>query len=118
VLAPAFLQLPVEALDFFRGRYGPSGTGSLGIFESICRESSSDNWAAQGLITFDTGALNNDELAAEKLAHEVAQLWWGQLVNAQGDGERFLTEGLAEASCWRFVTHQSGAAVGRELVES
>lgn len=88
-----------DTLDALTASLGPVAGGSLGIVEQRCRGGWSYNWTTHGLIVMDQGALEA-HLPHASLAHEVAHLWWGQAVEFDGPGERFLTEGGAEASSW------------------
>lgn len=85
-------------LDAYARRFGAIESGTLGVVEIRCRDSSY-NWTSDGVLALDTGALGRGVPVAT-LAHELAHLWWGQAVAASGAGERFLTEGLAEYSAW------------------
>ncbi len=93
------IEAAVSAREDLQRLFGPGAPGSLTIFEQTNREGYSYNWTAEGLIVFDRWALGG-EVPLATLAHEVAHLWWGQTVCADGPGERFLTEGLCEASSW------------------
>jgi hypothetical protein len=42
------------------------------------------------------------------LAHEIAHQWWGNLVHPVGEGERWLTESLAEYSAFLYMQHSHG----------
>lgn len=85
-------------LDAYARRFGAIESGTLGVVEIRCRDSSY-NWMSDGVMALDTGALGRGVPVAT-LAHELAHLWWGQAVAASGAAERFLTEGLAEYSAW------------------
>ena len=98
-LAEPFALDAARMLADYTAEYGPGRAGALCVFEQTCRSDSSYNWAAEGLVVFDRGALG-DRVPLAKLAHEVAHLWWGKTVSAAGDGERFLTEGFSDASSW------------------
>ncbi|HKD99365.1 MAG TPA: Ig-like domain-containing protein [Planctomycetota bacterium] len=78
---------------------------------------SSYNWTSQGVIAMERGAFG-DGVPSRTLAHEVAHLWWGQLVSASGEGERFLTESLAEHSSWRWTDDTRGAAAAAEAARN
>ncbi|MHC5212840.1 MAG: M1 family aminopeptidase, partial [Planctomycetota bacterium] len=102
-LASGFVREATGAIENFSRRFGPIETGPIetgviGIVEIQCRDSSY-NWAGDGIMAFDRGALTG-AVPVAKVAHEVAHLWWGQRSDATGPGERFLTEGLAEYSSW------------------
>ena len=100
------------ALSFFAARFGTIDHEVFGIVE-IQGRGDSYNWASQGVAAFESGAFESDGLPVEKLGHELAHLWWGQAVEARGAGERFLTEGLAEYSSWRWVEEVQGSAASR-----
>jgi hypothetical protein len=103
------------ALAFFGRAFGPSGARTLGVTEIRCRQEESYNWASQELVAFDYRALRAGVPTA-KLAHEISHLWWGLRVKAAGAGERFLTEGLAEFSAWRYLAERHGPASERRAV--
>jgi hypothetical protein len=100
------------ALAFFTELFGQVGGSTLGVVEMRSR-GESYNWSAPGLITIETHAL--DEEVDERLAHEIAHLWWGGAVDPRGPGERFLSESLAEYSSWRYLESTRGAAASLEL---
>lgn len=104
----AWLTEAANAVRFFSRLYGPHGSPALGVVEMHCLKRSY-NWAARGLLMFDTAVFRGGEVVTSTLAHEVAHLWWGQAVRAEGEGERFLTEGLAEYSAWRYLEETRGA---------
>lgn len=106
-LGPRILADARAALRFFTARFGPIEGQVLGIVE-IRGRGASYNWASQGVAAFESGAFGADGLPAEKIGHELAHLWWGQAVAARGEGERFLTEGLAEYSALRWVEETHG----------
>lgn len=110
-LGPRFVELGAEVLTVLGEAFGQPATGSLCVFEQTCRSDSSYNWAAESLVVFDRHALGLD-VPVRKLAHEIGHLWWGQSWTADGPGERFLTEGGAEASALLFL---DGAAWSAEL---
>lgn len=96
-LAEGFAQEAHDVLEVFGDWFGTAGAGSMGLFEQSNRDGYSYNWFAEGLAVFDRAALGGG-VPGPKVAHEMAHLWWGQLVSVDGPGERFLTEGLSEAS--------------------
>jgi hypothetical protein len=100
-MGPEFATESDAILDAYNGCFGGGGDGSMCLFEQSNRKGYSYNWFANGLSVFDRSALNAS-LPRTQLAHEMAHLWWGQAVVADGPGERFLTEGMSEASCWLF----------------
>jgi len=107
-LGPEIVSYASRACSFYTERFGAIDGHVLGVVEIDCRGDNSYNWASQGLVVFDGPALNRGVPQA-KLGHEVAHLWWGQAVRARGPGERFLTEGLAEYSAWRWIERVEGA---------
>lgn len=108
-LAEGFAQEAHDVLEVFGDWFGAAGAGSMGLFEQTNRKDYSYNWFAEGLAVFDRGALGGG-VPGPKVAHEMAHLWWGQLVSVDGPGERFLTEGLSEASALLFF-ERSGRGV-------
>jgi hypothetical protein len=98
-MAEEILGSTLDSADALAAAYGPAAGGSLAIVEQRCRGGWSYNWTTDGLIVMDEGALNA-HVPHASLAHEVSHLWWGQAVEFDGPGERFLTEGGAEASSW------------------
>lgn len=115
-LAEPFAEAALAVLDRYVARFGPAGGSTLGIVEFRGR-GASYNWAQQGVVTFERGALSRDVPLAT-LAHEIAHLWWGQTVHGRGRGERFLTESLAEYSSWGFVAGARGTNEADELVRA
>ena len=116
-LAADFVREASGAIQDFTRRFGPVESSVIGIVEISCRDSSY-NWASDGVLVFDRGALSGS-VPARKVAHEVAHLWWGQAVTASGEGERFLTEGLAEYSAWtHFVDAGRASEVARSIVSA
>ena len=105
-LAEEFAQEAHDVLEVFGDWFGAAGAGSMGLFEQSNRGGNSYNWFAEGLAVFDQGALGGG-VPGPKVAHEMAHLWWGQLVSVDGPGERFLTEGLSEASALLFFERGS-----------
>ena len=103
----------LAALKFFTGLFGPVAGSTLGVVEMRSR-GNSYNWSAPGLITIETHAL--DEEVDERLAHEIAHLWWGGAVDPRGPGERFLSESLAEYSSWRYLEVARGAEAALDVV--
>jgi len=111
--ADLWLDEAARAVRKYGELFGPHRADVLGVAGMRCR-TGSYNWAARGLLMFDDAVFGGD-VPAEKIGHEVAHLWWGQTVHAQGPGERFLTEGLAEYSSWRYVEAARGAAQAEAL---
>jgi len=115
-LGPRLIDDARATLRFFSERFGPISGEVLGIIE-IQGRGDSYNWASQGVAAFESGAFQEHGLPAEKLGHELAHLWWGQAVASSGEGERFLTEGLAEYSSWRWVEEVLGIEAARRLAQ-
>ena len=103
-------------LDEYARLWGPIGARTLGVCE-IYGRGDSYNWAAQGIIALERGALR-EGLPVAKLAHEIAHLWWGQEVVASGRGERFLTESLAEYASWRYLAQAHGQATAQREIDA
>jgi hypothetical protein len=114
-LGPEIVSYASRACSFYTERFGAIDGHVLGVVEIDCRGDNSYNWASQGLVVFDGPALDGGVPQA-KLGHEVAHLWWGQAVRARGPGERFLTEGLAEYSAWRWLERVDGRDVAVSAV--
>lgn len=110
-LGPTLIAAAARASAFFAGLYGQVGGHALGVCEIESR-GDSYNWAGYGLFTLESGALRNG-VPHDKVGHEVAHLWFGQAVRARGEGERFLTEGLAEYASWRWIEDLEGADAAR-----
>ncbi len=105
-----------EAFEAYARRFGAIDGGVIGIVEIHCRDSSY-HWAAEGIVTFDRGALSG-RVPVLKVAHEIAHLWWGQSAEATGPGERLLTEGLAEFSAWSHLLDDARLDLVRESLRS
>lgn len=56
-LAPDFVREASLAIEDYGQRLGPIDTGVIGIVEIQCRDSSY-NWASEGIMAFDRGALS------------------------------------------------------------
>ena len=111
--ADAWLDEAARAVRHHGELFGAHRAEVLAVAEMRCRKGSY-NWASRGLLMFDHKVFGS-AVPVEKIGHEVAHLWWGQTVHAEGPGERFLTEGLAEYSAWRYVEAVSGAAAAGAL---
>lgn len=111
--ARAWLEEAAGVVRFYTGRFGSHRATALAVVEMRCRKGSY-NWAARGLLMFDTKVFGG-AVPKEKVGHEVAHLWWGQTVRATGAAERFLTEGLAEYSSWRYVEATEGRAAAMAM---
>lgn len=115
-LGPAIARESRRVLDAYRTLFGDNHQPALGVAEMRRRGNSSYNWASQGLIVMERGALRSG-VPGDTIAHECAHLWWGALIAPRGLGERFLTESLAEYSAWRYRAQIDGAAGARALAE-
>jgi hypothetical protein len=115
-LGEAFAAEARKILDAYGRWWGKIGARTLGVCEIESR-GGSYNWAAQGIVTLDRHAIDG-AVPVEKLAHEIAHLWWGQEVVATGRGERFLTEGLAEYASWRYLADAHGPERARTEIDA
>ena len=111
-LGPGVLDEVERAHAFYAERFGAIDAAALGVCEIDCIQDSY-NWAAPGLLVFDRAAFGSEGLPTETIGHEVAHLWWGGTVRPRGPGERFLTEGLAEYSSWRWLEAREGPESAR-----
>lgn len=103
-LSDSIMEDARQIMADFTATYGGAPGGSITLVEQNCRPSSSYNWTAEALVVMDTNAMGRDEVPVDTLAHELGHLWWGQAMRFDGPGERFLTEGAAEAASWGFLT--------------
>jgi hypothetical protein len=89
---------PSRVLRFLRQAFGPPATEHLWLIEIPGDEV--NNFVVDGLVAISRGSYARLERSptylSGMLAHELAHLWWGDLVNAVGPGARWLTEGFAE----------------------
>jgi hypothetical protein len=94
---------------------GPLDLANYGLGEMRVRNrAKSYNYEADGFSVYDGVLFDGRAPDAKKIAHEVAHLWFGGAADANGAGERFLTEGLAEFAAWSAVERRSGEAAGTE----
>jgi hypothetical protein len=61
-------------------------------------------YGAQTYVVMNNLAYLNEKTFAHELAHQ----WWGNLIHPVGQGERWLTESLAEYSAFLYMEHTHG----------
>lgn len=106
----------LKALSFYRDRFGKLDRGAYGVAEMhVMNPKRSYNYEADGFSVYDSVLFDGREPDARKIAHEVAHLWWGGEVDPTGNGERFLTESLAEMSALLYVEKVHGAARAEDV---
>ncbi len=114
--AKSWAAVALEALESLQSRFGQLARTSYGIAEMrVLNRKRSYNYEAEGFSVYDGVLFDGREPQPEKIAHEVAHLWWGGRVNAAGKGERFLKESLAEMSAYLFVEKERGAEKAKAL---
>ena len=97
------LKIVKNILDFYSGRFGPYPWGRFALVQK-------SNHAAYAYGVQTYVVMNNLSRRHEKnLAHEIAHQWWGNLIDFVGQGERWLTESLAEYSAFLYVEHAHGS---------
>lgn len=95
-------EIAVQALQVFEERFGPYPFTELDIVETRLNRALAVSWA--GVIFVDGGALarwgsGQDRASLETLiAHEIAHLWWGAMLNADSNLHPFINEGLSTLS--------------------
>ena len=91
------------AISFYGEMFGyePSPPFSLVQMSTI-----NYHWSAPGMVLLGE---HSRRLPVGLIGHEVAHFWWGGGLSFRGSGERFLIEGLAEYSSWRFLESWNGA---------
>ncbi|MFN0059894.1 MAG: M1 family metallopeptidase [Planctomycetota bacterium] len=116
--AKLWAKAALEALKSLEARFGKVQNATYGIAEMRVRNRKrSYNYEADGFSVYDAVLFDGREARIEKVAHEVAHLWWGGQVNASGRGERFLKESLAEMSAYLFIEEARGVANANELAK-
>jgi hypothetical protein len=111
--AKAWGEDALESLAALSELYGKLDIATYGIGEMRVRNrSKSYNYEADGFSVYDGVLFDGRAPDARKIAHEVAHLWFGGVVDAAGAGERFLTEGLAEFAAWTALEARMGEAAG------
>ena len=79
------------------------------------------NWLSSGLIVFSDGAIegfeNDDTKAFELIAHELAHLWFGVSLRAEGPAARWLSESFAEYYAWRAVAALRGDLAAKRFID-
>jgi hypothetical protein len=101
---------PFRVLDFYRQAFGPRLTNRLTVIE--IPDEGVRNLAVDGLVAISRASYRRLEQSptylSGLLAHELAHLWWGDLVQPTGSGARWLTEGFAEFSRYLYERHTGG----------
>ena len=90
---------------------------------SVVELRASTSWlsfVSSGLIVFSRAAvesLGHDEARGVALvAHELAHLWFGVTLRAEGPGARWLTESFAEFYAWRALARAQGASAVQTFI--
>ena len=104
---------PFRVLAFLRNAFGPPTTDRVTLIE--IPGDSVNNFAVDGLVAISRGSYRRIEQSgtylSAMLAHELAHLWWGDLVNPVGPGARWLTEGFAEYSRYLYERATGGESL-------
>lgn len=109
--AKAWAKEALKALQSFEAHFGKLDRGSYGIGEMRVRNrEKSYNYEADGFSVYDGVLFDGRDPDPRKIGHEAAHLWWGGKVDPTGQGERFLTESLAEFSAYLYIEKEYGAA--------
>ena len=78
------------------------------------------SFVSSGMIVFGTKAIENflagEARGYELVAHELAHLWFGVSLRAQGPAARWLTESFAEYYAWRALGSARGAEAADKYV--
>ena len=97
------LEIAKNILDFYSGKFGPYPWSRFAVVQK-------SNYVTYlyGVQTYVV--MNNLTCVAEQtFAHEIAHQWWGNLIHPIGQGERWLTESLAEYSAFLYMEHAHGS---------
>ena len=104
----------LDAIVALRKLLGGPAAGGYGVAEMRVRNRSrSYNYEADGFSVYDSVLFDGRDPDPRKVGHEVAHRWFGGIADPVGDGERFLTESLAEAAAWWYAEHRDGPDAAR-----
>ena len=97
------LEIAKNVLDFYSAAFGPYPWNRFALIQKSKHQA-----YAYGVQSYVV--MNKLTRVDEKtLAHEIAHQWWGNLVDPAGEGERWLTESLAEYSAFLYMEHAHGS---------
>ncbi len=97
------LEIAKNILDFYCAKFAPYPWSRFALVQK-----SNHQAYAYGVQSYVV--MNKLTRVHEKtLAHEIAHQWWGNLVDPAGEGERWLTESLAEYSAFLYMEHAHGS---------
>ncbi|MHC4647034.1 MAG: M1 family metallopeptidase [Planctomycetota bacterium] len=97
------LKIAKNILDFYSTKFGPYPWSRFALVQK-------SNYTAYAYGVQTYVVMNKLTRVHEKtLAHEIAHQWWGNLVDPAGQGERWLTESLAEYSAFLYMEHAHGS---------
>ena len=92
------LELSRKILDFYSSIFVPYPHSSFSLVQK-------SNYAAYAYSVQSYVIMNDLSINERTLAHEIAHQWWGNLIHPVGEGERWLTESLAEYSAFLYMNH-------------
>ena len=102
------LETARDILDFYSDRFSTYPWSRFALVQKSSRAA-----YAYGVQTYVV--MNKLTYPDEKtFAHEIAHQWWGNLIHPVGQGERWLTESLAEYSAFLYMGH---AHASKKVVE-
>ncbi|WP_145066215.1 M1 family metallopeptidase [Engelhardtia mirabilis] len=86
-----------DAVESYSELFAPTTLHTVAVVHD---ESMNYHWSSPGMVLLGR---HGTRLPVGLIGHEAAHFWWGGATVFVGLGERFLTEGLAEYSAWRFM---------------
>jgi hypothetical protein len=97
------LETARDILDFYSNKFSTYPWSRFALVQKSSRVA-----YAYGVQTYVV--MNKLTYPDEKtFAHEIAHQWWGNLIHPVGQGERWLTESLAEYSAFLYMEHAHGS---------
>ncbi len=117
VLSPSAQELRKQLASLVTLHAEPLGAPRVRDVSVVEFPTAADNWlsfVSSGLIVFSDGAIEHferdDPRGVEIVAHELAHLWFGVSLRAEGPAARWLTESFAEYYAWRALARARGDA--------
>lgn len=105
-----------RSIEILEVAYGPFPFESFGVVEV---PNSLVNWwgsLEEGFMIGTSGSLSNNKInILETISHEVAHVWWGAWVEAEGPGAYLGNEALANFSARYFFEKYFGAELSNHL---
>jgi len=96
------LKIAKNILDFYSRKFCPYPWSRFALVQKSSYAAYA--YGAQTYVVMNNLAYLNEKTFAHELAHQ----WWGNLIHPVGQGERWLTESLAEYSAFLYMEHTHG----------